>query len=152
MSLEQRAWVVDASVAIQFFVIEPFTEQVKLLFAQLADEPPGRLYVPDLFFSECANILWKYVRRHDYPVANARRDVIELRALNIGRISTTELVADALEIALTYEISAYDACYAALAGRLALPLLTADEALARKLAAAPYDVRTLRDLVIPPPL
>ena len=57
-----------------------------------------------------------------------------LRALHLHQTPTYDLVSDALPIALTYTISAYDACYVALANKLGLPLVTADDALIRKLA------------------
>ncbi|HKZ84931.1 MAG TPA: type II toxin-antitoxin system VapC family toxin, partial [Anaerolineae bacterium] len=54
--------VVDASVGIKLFIAEPLSNLADALFAHLAADPPGRLMVPDLFFIECANILWKHVR------------------------------------------------------------------------------------------
>jgi hypothetical protein len=39
---------------------------------RLAAGPPARFFVPDLFYVECANSLWKYVRRHGYPAETAR--------------------------------------------------------------------------------
>ncbi len=44
--------VVDASVAIKKFIIEPLTPKVDQLFAHLND-PNARLYIPDLFYIEC---------------------------------------------------------------------------------------------------
>lgn len=125
--------VVDASVGIKLFLEEEGSEQANLLFRQLAENPAARFYVPDLFFVECANILWKYVRRFDYPVENARHDVADLQALALRTISTADLIVLALELALTYGITAYDASYAVLAQQINLPLITADESLASKL-------------------
>ena len=53
--------VVDASVGIKKFIIEPLTPKVDELFAHLED-PSACLYIPDLFYVECTNILWKYIR------------------------------------------------------------------------------------------
>jgi hypothetical protein len=39
------------------------------IFAHLTDDPPARFYLPDLFYTECANILWKVVQRFGYPAA-----------------------------------------------------------------------------------
>jgi len=137
--------VVDASVGIKLFVVEPLSESADALFAHLADDPPARFYVPDLFFVECTNILWKYVRRFGYQAASAQRDVEDLIRLPLGVVSTTELASTALTLAVAHGITAYDACYAALAERLSLPLVTADEALARRLAHSPGDVRWLQE-------
>jgi len=138
-----HAAVVDASVGIKLFVEEKGSAQADLLFAQLAASPPARFYVPDLFFIECANILWKYVRRFGYPAENARQDVRDLQALALRTVSTADLLVLALELALTCDITACDACCAALARQLDLPLVTADEVLARKLQSSEVNVLML---------
>ena len=141
-------YVIDASVGIKLFVVEDLSEVTYQLFDQLTAEPPAQFYVPDLFFIECTNILWKYVRRFDYPAENARQDVIDLRALALTIISTADLMKPALELALKYNITAYDASYATLAEQLALPLVTADTTLVRKLAGSDIDVRALENIEV----
>ena len=141
--------VVDASVGIKLFLMEDLSDQADHLFSQLTRDPPARLYVPDLFYVECANILWKYVRRFGYPAENARQDVADLRALALITVSTADLLEPALDLALTYDITAYDASYAALAQQLDLPLVTADAPLARKLAGSGVAVRALGELELP---
>jgi predicted nucleic acid-binding protein len=138
--------VVDASVGIKLFVIEDLSDQADHLFSQLTEEPPARFYVPDLFYVECASIIWKYARRFGYPRENARQDVADLRALALMTVSTADLLEPALELALAYDITAYDASYAALAGLLDLPLITADVSLARKLQGSDVVVQALEEL------
>ena len=140
------ACVVDASVGINLFVMEESSETADSLFGQLSEDPPARFYVPDLFYVECANILWKYVRRFGYPAENARQDVADLVTLALVTVSTADLLEPALELALAYDITAYDACYAALSRQLALPLVTADAPLARKLAGSDISLLTLQQL------
>ena len=135
--------VVDASVGIKLFLAEEGSDAADVLFAQLAQSPPARFYVPDLFYSECANILWKYVRRFGYPAGNARQDVADLLALRLQTVSTADVLAPALALALQYDITAYDACYAALAQQLDLPLVTADSPLRRKLAGSGIAIHIL---------
>lgn len=131
-----RDLVVDASVGIKLFVDEPDSPLADRLFARLTASPPARFYVPDLFFVECANILWKYTRRFNYPADNARRDVAALGQLNLRVVSTADLLESGLELALAFDMTVYDAVYAALAQTLAIPLVTADDRLRRKLQPA----------------
>ena len=136
--------VVDASVGIKLFLAEPLSEAAHALFAHLSDDPPARLYVPELFFIECANILWKYVRRFGYPAADALVDIGELVRLPLQRVPMAALAEAALLLATHHGCTAYDSAYVALAQHLDLPLITADEALARRFAGTGLvDVRLL---------
>ena len=135
--------VVDASVGIKLFLIEDLSERADALFDHLSNEPPARFYVPDLFFIECTNILWKYVRRFDYPSDVAEQDVADLVRLPLQVVSTAVLVASSLALAVEHGSTAYDAAYVALARHLSLPLVTADEARVRRFAEAEADVRFL---------
>ncbi len=107
--------VVDASVGIKLCIAEPLSDRADALLALAVAEPPTQLYVPDLFYVECANILWKHVQRSGLSSDKALKDLEHLRALRFHRTPTFDLVSDALPIALAYAISAYDACYVALA-------------------------------------
>lgn len=135
--------VVDASVGIKLFLDEPLSERADALFDHLSDDLPARLHVPDLFYIECANILWKYVQYHGYPREDALQDVIDLSDLSLRAVPTQDLVEAALPIALDLGITAYDASYVALSQKLDLPLVTADEPLARHLASREFAVRWL---------
>jgi len=136
MSAIPLACVVDASVGIKLFVDEPLSEQANLLFDGLTLQPPAVLYVPDLFFIECANILWKYSRRFGRPLEDSLADLADLGQLALHVVSTADLMEQALALASQTGLTAYDACYAALARRLDLPLITADEALFKAISSA----------------
>jgi predicted nucleic acid-binding protein len=140
--------VVDASVGIKLFIDEPLSDRADLLFASLA-AGVARFYVPDLFYIECANILWKYVRRSGYPANSARQDLEDLDALDLHSVSTADLMRDALEIAISNDITAYDACYVALAHRLGVPLVTADAPLADRMEGSEYAVVRLHEFAPP---
>ena len=141
-----EACVVDASVGIKLFVEEDDSAQADRLFQQLEEQPDSRFYVPDLFFVECANILWKYVRHFGYPAENARQDVADLRALALLSVSTADLIVSGLELALEYKITAYDACYAALAQQNQIPMITADRPLSQKLQNSGIEVMLLLEI------
>jgi predicted nucleic acid-binding protein len=123
--------VLDASVGIKLFIEEEFSDKVERLFSKLAEDPQAEIHVPDLFYIECANILLKYTRRHNRPLEDSLKDIADLNDLALKSTSTSELIEEALELAHEKNLTAYDACYAVLARRLALPLVTADAPLAR---------------------
>jgi predicted nucleic acid-binding protein len=136
MSDAPLRFVVDASVGIKLFVDEEFSEQAHALFSHLAADPPAELYVPDLFFIECANILLKYTRRFGRPLEDSRADLADVKRLAIKSTSTADLMEESLLLASEKKLTAYDACYAVLAEKLEIPLVTADEELARAVKSA----------------
>ena len=135
--------VVDASVAIKLFIEQEGSKQAEVLFARLITEPDTELYVPELFYAECANVLWQYVRRADYPAAEAKASLLRLKALMLQKKPIPELVNEALDIAIAHTISAYDACYVELSRRLKVPLVTADNKLIRALEGTAYQIFSL---------
>jgi predicted nucleic acid-binding protein len=142
--------VVDASVAIkQFIPNEPLTPKVNQLFAHLTN-PQTAIFVPDLFYIECGNIIWKYVRARLYAVADVPADLATLKSFPLRVVSTADLMADAVNIGLAYGISAYDASYVALSQQVGATLLTLDGKLIRALAASSYNVVSFNDFEVPP--
>jgi predicted nucleic acid-binding protein len=125
--------VVDASAAAQLVVPEPLSGQATQLFALLAGGQ-AIFHVPDLFYVECANIFWKKVQRVVCSPAEAAKALADLRALPLARTPTFDLAADALNLALAHGITAYDGCYVALARRLGVPLISADQRLVHNVA------------------
>lgn len=146
MSEVPLRYVIDASVGIKLFITEPLSEQAHALFGHLASEPPAEFFVPDLFYIECANILLKYHRRFGRRLEDALNDVVALGKIALRATPTSDLIEDALILAVRHNLTAYDACYVALAERLQIPLITADERLVRMVEQAQW----LGDLAIPP--
>lgn len=140
--------VVDTSVCIKQFIPDPLSAKAVELFAHLAN-PQTEIFVPDLFYIECANTLWKYVRAGRYSAAEAQADLASLKSLPLRVVSTVDLMEDAVSIGLAYGISAYDACYVALSQRVSAMLLTLDQRLVRAIATV-YDVRDFNDFSVPP--
>jgi predicted nucleic acid-binding protein len=124
-------FVVDASVGIKLFVDERLSDRAYALFTELGGEPPAELYVPDLFYIECVNILLKYVRRFGHSLEDAQADLADLKLLSLISTPTVDLMEDALVLASQKNLTAYDACYAILAQRLEIPLITADIPMAK---------------------
>ncbi|MBD2164258.1 type II toxin-antitoxin system VapC family toxin [Calothrix membranacea FACHB-236] len=141
--------VVDTSVCIKYFIADPLTAKVNQLFSHLAN-PQAEIYVPDLFYIECANVFWKYVRARMYTAAEIQADLATLKAFPLRVVSTADLMANAVNIALNYGISAYDASYVALSQQVDATLLTLDNKLVKALSASSFDVSFFNDFEVPP--
>jgi len=137
------ASVVDASAGIKLILEEPHTAIMRQYFDRLFDTPPVTIHVPDLFFAECANILWKTVRRGDSTLMDSQRSLAFLSTLRLPTTPSAELNERAIEIACQFGISSYDALYVTLAERLGLPLITADNRLSAAFAGSQHQVITL---------
>lgn len=135
--------VVDASVGAKLFLEEKGSDIAEALLKNSVADPLQSLFVPDIFFVECANVLWKRVRPGDYSEHQARWDLADLRSMRFRVVPTGELVESALAIACQYGISVYDACYVALSRDEDIPLLTADHKLVEMLQGAPFQIAVL---------
>ncbi len=129
----RESLVVDASVAIKWYVPEPGSTA-----AQSILESNRLLVAPDLLVAEIGDILWKRVRRG--MTARSDAEIIAQAFLGESRVtlvSSTVLMFRALDIANTYGLTVYDALYVSLAVRDDLIVVTADERLANRLTTTP---------------
>lgn len=142
-------WVLDTNICIKQFIVDPLTPKVNQLFDCL-DDPAVEFFVPDLFYIECANVLWKYVRAKLYTAEQVQADLSDLKALRFQVTSTKELMNKAVQIGLDYGITAYDGCYVALSEQVTAPLLTLDERLVNSLTGSEFDVQLFTNFTVPP--
>jgi predicted nucleic acid-binding protein len=129
--------VVDASVAIKWCVpaqTEPLVHEASEL---LKRHRTGEieLLVPDIFWAEVGNVLWKSIQQGKAHARDAKQGLQLLRALQLPTTAIQELLSQAMEIALRYSRSVYDSLYIALAEQAQCDLITADEKLANAVAA-----------------
>ncbi len=129
-----RSFVVDASATLKLLIEEPGSAGARLFFGRLSDPAPPSLYVPDLLYIECANIVWKYVWRHGYATQAAHASLKALADLSLQTVPTQQLFREAFHLSTRHKISAYDACYLALAQRFRCPLITEDSKLIRQVS------------------
>lgn len=115
-------FVVDANVAIKWVLSEVHPE----IAMRLLDES-HELLVPDFFFSEIGNILWKRVRRREATVEQAQHDLTVLMSGDLQIYSSQTLMPLALEIAVRIDQAVYDCVYLALAVTNQCQMVTADE-------------------------
>ena len=148
--MSEQRYVVDANVAIKLLLPDILTQKADVLFALREADPPVVFLVPDLFYVECANVLWKYVRLRNHPAALAKTICADVCALDVQAAPTFGLVGRAMDIGVAQGITVYDACYVALAERENATLVTADERLVRKFAGLKPTVQWLGDFEAPP--
>ena len=130
------ALVLDASVAAKWFLPragEPLAEEAVALLRRYA-EGAIQLTVPDLFWAELGNILWKAVRAGRIPEKAATEALTGILGYALPTVGGRELSEDALAIALSTGRTVYDAMYVALAVQRGCTFVTADERLVNSLA------------------
>ena len=122
-----RTLVVDASIAVKWVVEEEGTAEALRLLER------SKLIAPELLVAECANILWKKVRRDELSNEEALLAARLLQSAEIELTPTRLLLEPATRIAIELDHPAYDCIYLALAAERDCPFVTADERLLRKL-------------------
>jgi predicted nucleic acid-binding protein len=129
--------VLDASVAAKWFLPAAGETLVKEATALLDRYAKGeiRFLVPDLFWAEIGNILWKAVRQNRCTEDSAEKAISSLVARKLPTVSSEQLLPGAFAIATTFDRTVYDSIYVALAITSKSQLVTADERLANALAA-----------------
>ena len=128
--------VIDASVAVKWVVPEHDSHRAEALL----DHP---LVAPDLLFAECANVLWKKVRRGELSKDEADIAAQTLGQADIAIASTRGHLTPAMAIAVELAHPAYDAVYLAVAQAAELRLVTADDRLIRKIREGQNPLRRL---------
>jgi predicted nucleic acid-binding protein len=132
-----KTLVLDASVAIKWAVpsaSEPLTDESLRLLRRYVDSDL-EFIVPDVFWAEVGNVLWKGTRRQRWRQVEAEAVAADMKARDFATVSSATLLPEALRIAFAYDRSVYDCLYVALAVQSKTDLITADERLANALAA-----------------
>jgi len=132
--VKSESLVLDASAAMALVVDAPESTSIRDMLASVATRR-GAIFVPDTFFSECANALWKYVRFGSVDVEVGRAQLGRLLALPVEIMETRSLADDAWTIACRHGITFYDALYAALAERKGCAVATRNGRFARACAS-----------------
>ena len=128
-----EALVVDASVAIKWYLPEIHAE---VALACLDDK--YHLLVPDLFFSEFGNILWKKCRVGEITHNEANTIFDALAKVPLQNYPLEKLLLPSFELAVGMDRTVYDCIYLALAVSEACKMLTADRKFYDVVAGSPY--------------
>ncbi len=130
-------FVLDVSVAAKWALRETgerlVAEALDLLDRYGRNEV--QFIVPDLFWVELGNVLWKASRAGRCTQRVAESSMTEMREHKLTTVSSYALIEEALAIAITFDRTVYDSLYVALAVEAHAQMVTADERLANALAA-----------------
>lgn len=125
-----RAFVLDASVALRWFLdnpVSPYAHRVQQALVKGA-----RAIVPALWHLEMSNGLAVAERRSILTTADIDRALLAVEQIVSQRIDTIGVlvsVRQSLTTARTFQLSAYDAVYLEVAQREGLPLASLDSQL-----------------------
>ena len=122
--------VVDASVAVKWVVEESGTAEALEILKRHS------LSSPDLLVAECANILWKKVKRGELDEEEAVMAARLIQRSDVEILPTRALMESALKLAVELDHAACDCIYLSLALENGWSFVTADERLVRKLERA----------------
>lgn len=125
-----RLVVLDASAAVEAVLGRP---RASAIIDRL--EQADRVTVPDLFFAEVANALWKYVRVAEITIDDGQALLSTASALADESLPSRELATEALATAAAFDHSVYDALYAVTARRSGAAVCTIDSRLVKLLKA-----------------
>jgi predicted nucleic acid-binding protein len=116
--------IVDASVAIKWFVPAEAGRPEALAILDRVRDSPSAFAVPELFFNEMLAVLTRLAGRN---AATARSAIEALQDLGFERIGNgRELLACSVDLACRYGLTGYDALYVASAKLTRGLWLTAD--------------------------
>src|SRR5947199_4790019 len=116
-----RRYVVDASVAIKWFVPEVHSEEALRLLSSGCE-----LLAPDLLPAEFGNILWKKTRKGEIGAPKAVEILRALPEIPIHLSVASALLEPAYLLATKFARTVYDSLYLALALLEECPMVTAD--------------------------
>ncbi len=114
--------IIDASVAVKWFVREDGNEDALALIARGDD-----LHAPDSILSEAANTAWKKCRRGEITHGQAEAMVTALPHYFSRIWPTRDLITRAFAIASALDHPVYDGLYLACAEATGGILITADQ-------------------------
>jgi predicted nucleic acid-binding protein len=139
--------VVDASVALKWFIREG-EEHVEeaLLILRMHGQGGLKIAVPALFFTECANVLLKAVRRRGLDLKMSLDATEKLLAVDFQECDDHDLLPGAMIFAANHNLTVYDALYAVLAKKLGARLVTEDDKLLTASLGGSVDAMKLEGL------
>lgn len=129
-------WVVDASVAVKWVIMEDGREEARRFLLTNDD-----LIAPEFLVVEVANVLRKKIARRQFAATNGVRALEGVQSAIGMFVPDRLLAAEAFSLAERLQHSVYDCLYLACAVRNDATMLTADTKFLEKLALYPEGSR-----------
>lgn len=141
------SFVLDSNILVKLVVTEPGSEQARTTVTRFLERGCS-LYTVDLALAESLNALWKHAKMHeDLETEDAKSAAQDLNEIydKLNVLTTLELSEQALDIALTKNITVYDSLFISAARKLKASLYTADQ----KLHNISENIATSKSLKLP---
>lgn len=123
--------VVDASVAAMWVLAEPHSDKAATLLAY------ENRHAPAHWLAEAANAVWGHFHRGNLSAPQAEAAATLLLTAPVTSTPLPTLMPRALAISLEISVTIYDSLYLALAEQRGTQMVTADQALIRRLTPNP---------------
>lgn len=121
--------VVDSSVAIKWYIPQPYSSQARQILDDYQTEKLTSLLAPDLIYAEVGNIIWKYQRFQGLATNDALEILNQFKSLGFLVFPISHLLEDAYSVAINHQRTVYDSLYLALSLREQCRFVTADQKL-----------------------
>lgn len=118
--------VIDSSVAVKWFVVEPYSADARKILDGYRNGSLS-LLAPDLINAEFGNIVWKKHVLQGLAATDAQAIIDGFRSLQFTFVATATLLDDAYKLAVKHQRTVYDSLYLALSLRANCQFVTADE-------------------------
>ena len=133
-------FVLDNSVTMRWLLESPKASDQKYAEKVLKSLSEQDAVVPNLWHLEACNVILGAEKRGEITVGESEKFINQLENLpiHVDTMSANQVFSRTINLARTYKLSSYDACYLELAVREGLPIATLDKALRK--AAKKADV------------
>jgi len=128
-----KSYVIDASVACRFLLLEDLSDEAILVLRGFLDGEL-ELMAPELVNYEVGNALWKAVRQGVLGLSEAELAYSDFLRLGLVQLELgREQLVDALIWGVRVDSTYYDSVYVSLSKSAGATFLTADDALYEKI-------------------
>lgn len=140
-----KNYVVDTSVAVKWFLVQPYYQQaIELL--DLFEQEKCKLHAPSTIYLEFANVLWKY--REYLSLEELQIILKKFISLDLIIHDHVHLLKGAINLAAQHNRSVYDSIFIYLSNEIGAEFITSDEKLVNAVSKELPYVKLLQNIEI----